>query len=325
MPVRVLCIGGGSGVTRAVLEPLSTLKKKIEIYTLTSMVDNGGSTGALRRELDVLPPGDIRRHLITLADCEEWKKKIWNLRFARDIEFPGGHRGHSFANVFIAGLEYTLGDFEEALEVVHEFLHVRGVCLPATLDKVQLVARLENGEVVEGEDEIDVPKQHDPEHRIVDVWLEPEARAYPLAIQAIQDANYILVGPGDLYSSLIPCLLPHGIREALQESTAKKIFIAPAMTKKGETHWMSIEDMLMEIEKYAGTGFDYALYNTTMPSQERLEAQKREEPLWVDMAKPRNPDSPRIVGRDLLLDQGPIAYDPNKMLPILKRILGLGE
>ena len=317
--VKVLCFGGGSAMPELVLSQLKDVEG-VELVSVTSMVDNGGSTGALRKELDVLPPGDIRRHILALSEAEEWKKKLWQLRFANDVVFGGGHRGHSFANVFIAGLEHVLGSFEEAMKVVHEFMKVKGKCYPATLEKVQLCAELENGQVIEGEDEIDVPKQHDGNLRIVRVWLEPEAEAYPPVVEEIKSADFIIIGPGDIYSSLVCCFLPKGIREAIAETKAKKIFIAPAMTKFGESNGFFVEDFVDVIERYAGTKLDYVIYNTTSVDEKRLRQYKMKEPLLLDVVKCGVEDE-RFIGIDMLLEKGDVAYDPKKVREVLLEIM----
>ena len=175
MSKKIIVFGGGSAVPKLTLKPLK--ERGFKMVGITSMVDNGGSTGVLRRELNVLPPGDIRRHLIALANLspgEEWKERIWNFRFARNIELSPGHFGHNFANVFIAALEKNYG-FEKTLDILHNFLNVRGKALPATLDKIQLVAELEDGELVEGEDEIDVGENHDRTKNGVIAQMRSEA------------------------------------------------------------------------------------------------------------------------------------------------------
>ncbi len=320
--VRVVCFGGGSAMPKLVLSQLKDVEG-VELVSVTSMVDNGGSTGALRIELDVLPPGDIRRHVLALSEAEDWKKKLWQMRFANDIVFDGGHRGHNFANVFIAGLEHVLGSFEKAMEIVHEFMKVRGRCLPATLDRVQLCAELENGQIIVGEDEIDVPKQHDGNLRITRLWLEPEAKAYKPVLNEINKADFIIVGPGDLYSSLVCCFLPDGIREAISRSKAKKIFIAPAMTKFGESNGFSVEDFVEVIENYMGSELDFVLYNTRMPDDKRVREFKLEEPLLLEVVKRKSKDDEggKFVGRDLLLDEGPVVYDPKKVRKALLEIM----
>ncbi|HIE41606.1 MAG TPA: YvcK family protein, partial [Candidatus Aenigmarchaeota archaeon] len=270
---KIVCFGGGSTVPKLILEPLKEFD--LELVGITSMVDDGGSTGALRKEFNVLPAGDIRRHLLALSEAEEWKKNLWNFRFAKCIELSPGHFGHSFANVFISGLEVNYG-FEKALEIYHQFLKVKGKALPATLDKVQLIAELEDGKLVEGEDEIDVGKNHDRTKKIKRVFLKPEAKAYEKALKETKKADFIIIGPGDFYSSLACCFLAQGWKEAMRESEAKKIFICPALTKLGETQNYSIKNFCEKIEEYIGSSLDFIIFNTKFPSRERLEKYREE-------------------------------------------------
>ena len=316
---KILCFGGGNALPKAVLNELKNYD--FEITSVTSMVDDGGSTGVLRKEFNILPPGDIRRHILALSQAEKWKKELWKFRFANDIIFEDGHRGHNFANIFIAGLEYVLGSFEKALEITHEFMEVKGSCLPATLEKVKLFAELENGQILKGEHEIDVPKNRDGKLRIAKIWLEPEAKAYPKVIEAIAEADFIIIGPGDLYSSILPCFLPIGIKQALEKSKSVKIFIAPAMTKLGETYGYGLEDFVAEVEKYA-CKLDFVIYNNSIPSKERIEAFKTQEPLLCELVLPKNNKLPehKFIGRDLLLENGAVEYAPEKVIKVLFEI-----
>ncbi|MCD6381873.1 MAG: YvcK family protein [Candidatus Aenigmarchaeota archaeon] len=317
--IKILCFGGGSGLPEVVLEPLKKYDE-FSISSVTSMVDNGGSTGQLRRDFNVLPPGDIRRHILALSEAEDWKKKLWKFRFGHE-EFPGGHKGHSFANVFIAGLEYVTKDYEKALEIVHDFMRVKGRCLPATTDQVQLIVKLENGEEAVGEDEIDVPKNHDANLKISEVFLRPEGNTYPPVIVAIKEADVIIIGPGDLYSSLVPCFLPKGIKEAIQESKAVKIFICPAMTKLGETQGFDVEKFAGEMERYIGCELDYVLFNNQDPDEGRIKKFKEENPHLLQIVPFEGVSGEKFVGRDLLLDGGPILYDPVKVEKVLVELI----
>jgi len=317
MRKRIVCFGGGSAMPKVVLSELK--KYDFELTSVTSMVDSGGSTGALRRELNVLPPGDIRRHILALSEAEDWKKKLWNFRFAKDMVFENGHRGYSFANVFIAGLELALGDFEKVLKIVHEFMHVKGTCLPATLEKTTLCAELENGKILVGEHEIDVPINRDPKLRIEKIWLEPRVRAYERVMESIENAHAIVIGPGDLYSSILPCFLPEGMKSALNKSDAVKIFIAPAMTKLGETFGYVLEDYVKEVERYA-CYLDYVIYNSFVPERSRIEEYRRRESLLDEMLIAKSEDE-RYVAGNLLLDSGAIEYDPKKVIKILLKVL----
>ncbi len=317
--IKILCFGGGSGLPEVVLEPLKKYDE-FSISSVTSMVDNGGSTGQLRRDFNVLPPGDIRRHILALSEAEDWKKKLWKFRFGHE-EFPGGHKGHSFANVFIAGLEYVTKDYEKALEIVHDFMRVKGRCLPATTDQVQLIVKLENGEEAVGEDEIDVPKNHDANLKISEVFLRPEGNTYPPVIVAIKEADVIIIGPGDLYSSLVPCFLPKGIKETIQESKAVKIFICPAMTKLGETQGFDVEKFAGEMERYIGCELDYVLFNNQDPDEGRIKKFKEENPHLLQIVPFEGVSGEKFVGRDLLLDEGPILYDPVKVEKVLVELI----
>jgi len=317
--MKVVCFGGGNALPKAVLNGLK--KYNIDITTVTSMVDSGGSTGQLRRDFNVLPPGDIRRHLIALSEAPKWKKDLFAFRFGHE-DFGGGHIGHSFGNVFIAGLEYILRDYEKVLEIVHEFLEVKGRCLPATIEKTNLYAVLENGEIIEGEDEIDVPKKHDPNLRIREIFLKPKVRAYEKAIEAVKNSEAIVIGPGDLYSSILPCFLPEGMNEAIKESEAKKIFICPPLTKLGETNDFSVLDYTEQVEKYIKCELDFVIYNNKIPSEEKIR-KYREKESWVYGVVKINSglDDRKFIGADLLASSDDIVYDADNVAKLIIRIL----
>ncbi len=318
MSKKIIVFGGGSAVPKLTLKPLK--ERGFKMVGITSMVDNGGSTGVLRRELNVLPPGDIRRHLIALANLspgEEWKERIWNFRFARNIELSPGHFGHNFANVFIAALEKNYG-FEKTLDILHNFLNVRGKALPATLDKIQLVAELEDGELVEGEDEIDVGENHDRTKKIKRIFLKPQGKGYGKAIEEIKQADVILIGPGDLYSSIIPCFLPKGIKEAIVSSKAKKIFICPLMTKLGETQGFSVMDFTREVERYIGCELDYVVFNNLIPSEDRIEKAKNEGEFLIDLVPFDNiPEEKKFVGENLFSEEEIGKHNKEKLINLL--------
>lgn len=321
---KIVCFGGGNAVSKLLLEPLKNLD--VDLVSITSMVDNGGSAGAIRREFNVLPPGDIRRHLLALSEAEDWKKKLWNFRFAKDIEISPLHFGHNFANVFIGGLEHLLGDFEKALDICHQFLKVKGKCLPATLDQVQIIAELEDGTLAEGEDEIDLGQNHNRNLKIKRVYLKPNGKAYKKAIEEIEAANFIIIGPGDLYSSLIPCFLTEGMKEAVAKSPAKKIFICPAMTKLGETQDYSIKDFADKIEEYLETPLDFVIYNNNIPANERIEKYREEMKGEFVLELPQideDLDKSEFVGEDLLIEEGEIKYDKERTTRVLRKIINV--
>jgi uncharacterized cofD-like protein len=314
MNKKVVCFGGGNVVPKLIMAELK--KHPVTITGITSMVDNGGSTGQLRNDFDVLPPGDIRRHILALSDAPEWKKQLWQFRFGHEV-FDGGHKGHNFANAMIAGTEYALKDYMQVLKFIHEFMEVRDhQALPATIDKIQLVAELENKELVYGEDEIDVPQKHDPNLKIMKIFLEPEAKGFNASIKAILEADLITFGPGDLYSSVTPCLLPKGIKEALIASKAKKVLVCNAMTKSGETNGFFVSDFVDEIEKYAGK-IDHVIYNNKEIAPERIAEYKKENPELLEIVKNDKEENAKFIGADIIAESGDIKYIPEKLIQII--------
>lgn len=315
---RFVCFGGGSAMPKVVLEPLC--RHSSEIVSISSMVDNGGSTGQLREDFGILPPGDIRRHILALSKAPQWKKDLLSFRFGHEI-FEGGHKGHNFANVFMAGLEHIIKDYEKVLDIIHEFMEVEGRALPATIQSTQLFAVLENGEIIKGEDEIDIPKIHNPSLKIKKIYLEPEAEAYEKSLEAVLKADVIIIGPGDLYSSSLPCFLMKGMKENIAQSKAKKVFICNIMTKLGETNEFSVSDFAREVEKYLGCELDYVIYNSKIPSEKRIMEYKKKEPTTLNLVK-INPDldENKFIGKDILADKGPLHHDAGKLIKVLMDI-----
>ena len=243
---KIVRIGGGSsGYTL-----LRSLKAHpVEITAVVNMFDSGGSTGVLRDEFGILPPGDVRRALAALADGEhsEILRSLFNFRFKEN----GSVSGHSFGNLFLTALTAIYGSDIEAIRKASEVLHVKGRVLPVSLDMSHIHAILEDGTEIVGETNIDIPK-HDGSKRIARVFLEPAAVGFTEALEAVRDADVVLIGPGDLYTSLIPNLLVKGMPEALKESKAKKAVVCNLMTKWGETHGFTATDMVKELLAYSG-------------------------------------------------------------------------
>ncbi len=344
----IVCFGGGNAMPKAVLEGLKK-EKGVKITSVATMFDSGGSSGKLREEFNVLPPGDIRRHILALSEAPDWKKELWEWRFNSlgDVEVKpqpsqDRHKGHNFGNVFLAGLEYILRDYKKVLEVVHDFMELRHRALPITIDRTDLVAELEDGTIIEGEDEIDVPQKHNPNFKIKKLFLKPRVKIFPETKKAILNADLITIGPGDLYSSIIACFLPEGVKDALRKSRAKKIFICPPLTKLGETNNFSVLDFSNEIEKYLGFPLDYVIYNTEIPAQKRLNDYKRKEKSFLDLVYPVKPpvkcrlaaispkaklfnrvkinkdlNKKKFLGRNLLVKSCPIIYDSKKVAKII--------
>ena len=227
---NIVVIGGGTGTFTV----LSGLKKyPVNLTAIVSMADDGGSTGKLRDELGVLPPGDVRQCLVALSTSDRLMRELINYRFE-----GGNLKGHSFGNLLLSALEKTTGSFDSAVEKAGEILRIEGTVLPATLDKVTLVARIGN-RTVRGEQTIRDTKLNGSAPRFS---LVPGGRANPKALAAIRSADAIIVGPGSFYTSIIPDLLVRGVSEAIRKSRAKKIFICNLMTHAEHTRGFAVAD-----------------------------------------------------------------------------------
>lgn len=244
---RVVAIGGGTGLPVV----LAALKRYLgtRIADLTAVVtvtDDGGSSGRLREELRVLPPGDIRNCLVALAEVEPLMAELFQFRFGGE----GALAGHSFGNLFLAALAHVTGSFLQAIRISGRVLAVQGTILPSTLESVTLAAELADGSVVHGESKLAC--QGEPVRR---VFLEPATvRALPEVLEAIDAAHAIVLAPGSLYTSLIPNLLVAGVADALRKAAALKIYVANLMTEPGETDGLTLADHLQALHAHGGRG-----------------------------------------------------------------------
>ena len=275
---RIVVIGGGTG--------LSTMLRGLKRYTgnitaIVSVSDDGGGSGMLRADLGMLPPGDIRNCITALANTEPTMMELMNYRFPEGV-----NKGQSFGNLFLAALNGISGSFEEAVTRMNEVLAVTGKVLPVTNANVDLVADFENGASVVGESKI-AAKKKEQNCRIRKVRLEPsEAQALPHAIDAILSADLILLGPGSLYTSIIPNLLVHGIVEALEKAKAPKVYILNIMTQDGETEEYTAFDHLSALMQHSTKDMvDACIYNTA-PVPNTIQARYKTEdaePVEMDM------------------------------------------
>ncbi len=305
---KVVAIGGGTGLSNL----LRGLKEfTSNITAIVTVADNGGSSGKLRDELDILPPGDIRNCLVALADQEPLMEDLFQYRFHK----KGDLRGHSFGNLFIAAMTEVLGDFEEAVEESSKVLAIQGKVLPSTNQNVNLGAIYEDGSEILGESEI--PNE---QKSIKGVYLEPgSVQITERAKNALLEADYILVGPGSLYTSLLPNLLVKGMVDAIQNSKAKKIFITNVMTQPGETTGYSAYDHLKVVYDHIGKQiFDYTIVNRNGSRKDLLEkyAEEGAYPVENDMDKLRKLNIEIVEGK--LIQTGDyIRHDPHKLAELL--------
>jgi len=312
---HIVCLGGGNAMPKSVLVGLKNQPVKLSV--VCAMLDSGGSAGRLRKDYNIVSPGDIRRAFIALANTSPAIEHLLNYRFE-----TGELKGHNFANLLITALELATNDYEKTFQTIKEILNVPHEVLPVTLDNSNIFAVLESGKVIEGETNIDVPK-HNGNLRIKKVYLNPKAKAYPKTVEAINKADLIIIGPGDLYSSLAQILLTEGISEAIKKSKAKKVYICNAMTKFGETNNFSVLDFVKEIEKFLGGELDCVIYNTKKPSFRRLFVYKKTHPELLDLVKFDEDlfKNKKFIGKDILISSGPIVHNPEKLSKIILSLL----
>lgn len=245
MSKKVTTIGGGTGTYQV----LTGLKKyKVDISAVISMADSGGSTGRLRKELGILPPGDVRRAILALSDLPFARKTLEEIF---DFRFKGGEglSGHSLGNILLAALVQITGSMDRAIEETARILNVSGNVFPVTLDKTNLIAILEDGQRIYGESKIDT-RENKLDVPIRKVYLNPKAEVFRKAAKALRESDTIVLGPGDLYTSIIPALLVEGVNEAIEASNAKLVYVVNLMTKKEETREYKASDFIKEIRNY---------------------------------------------------------------------------
>ncbi|MBU0759632.1 MAG: YvcK family protein [Candidatus Omnitrophica bacterium] len=257
---KLVVIGGGTGLS-VLLHGLKEFSSNIT--AIVTVADDGGSSGRLREQFDILPPGDIRNCLVALADTEPLMRDLFQFRFGNESEL----KGHSFGNLFITALSKVTGDFEKAIKESSKVLAIRGKVIPSTFDKVQLVAEHHNGQKTKGETRI--VEQASPIKR---VYLDPAyCRPSKESFEAIDDADVIILGPGSLYTSVVPNLLVSGISERVAKSKAPKVYVCNVMTQPGETDNYTAFDHLNTIVAHTQPDIiNYCIVNTGKVPQELL-------------------------------------------------------
>ncbi len=271
---KIVAIGGGTGLYAL----LSGLKEyPVELTAIVSTMDSGGSSGVLRTELGILPPGDIRNCLIALSSDTRGMYKLFQHRFTK-----GGLANHSVGNLLIAALtELNAGNFFKAIQEAEKILSVKGRVLPVTLQKHHLCARLENGKTLVGEKKLD---EKIAGARIKQVFLKPKASiVLPQALDAIKKADAIILGPGSLYGSVIANLLVDDLPKVIRNSRAKKIYVCNAITEGGQTYGFTARDHVMEVEKYLGkNSLDVIIANSKKPSKKAIAKYLKEHAAFVE-------------------------------------------
>lgn len=283
---KVVVIGGGTG-NFVILRGLK--KYPLDLTAIVSMADDGGSTGILRDELGVLPPGDVRQCLVALSNSSRLMRSLMNYRFEN-----GGLGGHSFGNLFLSALEKVTGSFEKAVEEAGKILSIKGKVIPVTMHQVRLKMVLNNRKILEGEKEVYLSQEIDQGYKTM--YLEPFPKVNPRVIEEIQNADMIVVGPGGLHTSLIPNLLVEGVVDALHKSDAKKVYVVNLMNRKGQTTGFKTSDYMKELVRFLGKDpFDHILINVQKPREELIEAYSEEGDLVEN-----DIEDERLIFADLL-------------------------
>ena len=305
---RVVAVGGGTG--------LSTILSGIKLFTsnitaIVTVTDTGGSSGRLRDEMDMLPPGDIRNCLVALADAGPLIRDLFQYRF----EVGEGLKGHSFGNLFITALSKVTGDFERAIAESSKVLAIRGRVIPSTLEKVTLVGEFMDGSTLEGETNIT-----DAQKPLKNIRLKPDnCRARPEALDAIDNADLILFGPGSLYTSILPNLLIKEIYDAVLKSDAYKVYIANVMTQPGETDNYSAWDHLRILLEHTDPRIVDACFVNVEPIPDEVVGRYKEKgaaKVELDLEQIRQKGYEVIEGRIIKID-GQVRHDPEALARLI--------
>jgi uncharacterized cofD-like protein len=318
---RIVTIGGGTGQF-ALLAGLRDLDG-IDITAIVSMTDSGGSTGRLRDELGILPPGDVLKCVLALSPQRDVVRTILLKRLTGDKRL----QGHNAGNMLLTMLAEYTGNFAIGVKALSEILDARGTILPVTVDKATLVAELTDGNRIYGQRAINVPREMQRE-KIKNIYLVPhhhdDVLPYPPVIKAIGRADYIIVGPGDLYTSIIPNLLVPGVKEAIMATKAKVFYVVNIMTKYGETTSFNCNDFVKHTELFIGRTLDGIIYNNARPKPKILERYKEEE--QAEFVEINENDAfwkhRKIYTADLLsVAGGIIRHDSHKLATLIREII----
>jgi uncharacterized cofD-like protein len=318
--LKAVAIGGGNGLSMV----LSGLKKYVgapetgpfwleKLSAIVAVSDDGGSSGRLRNEMQMLPPGDIRNCMVALSEDSHLLSRLFKYRFPGDGELGG----HSFGNLFLAAMTEITGDFAEAVRLSSEILASKGHIYPATMSDVRLSAILEDGSFVQGETTIGKSTQP-----IKQLKLEPEnCEPMPEALAAIQEADIITLGPGSLYTSLLPPLLVKGVSEAIGQSMAVKVFVCNLMTQPGETDGFNARKHLETVKQYAPQiDFDCIIMNDRVISEEQFSRYADEGAKQIGLRGSISPEiiyNVEIVRADLLDETAKVRHNADKLAQVL--------
>lgn len=315
---KIVCIGGGTGTYQVLL---GLRRYPVNLSAVVTMSDSGGSSGRLRQDLGILPPGDVRRALIALSGFH-LRKNTMNQLF--DFRFDNGElAGHSLGNLLLAALTQITGREDLAISEAAKILEISGQVLPVTIDKTELCALLVDGTIIRGEKNIDF-REIKPDVPIKEVYLSPQGKIFIGAKKAIAKADLIVLGPGDLYTSVIPNLLVTGVCQAIARSKAKVVYVCNLVTKHGETDNFSVSDFIREVKNYLGQSedkFTVVVVNTKLKlptSVAQWYKKYKAEPVKFDK---ENIERIKIVPGSFATSGKFIRHDPQKLARAIMKLV----
>lgn len=318
---RITCIGGGTGLFNVLL----SLKKlpHVLINSIVAMSDDGGSTGRLRESFGILPTGDVRRSLVALSNAPALMNVVLQHRFK-----TGGKmfEGHNFGNLFLAVLAEIKGSMKEGVKCLGDILNIKGIVIPVTDTGVKLLAAFEDGTVITGESKIDTAEGRHPDCRIKELWHEPKAECNMDAYSSILNSDAVVIGPGDLFTSVITNLIVDHMPEAIAKTDAKKIYLCNLMTKPGETAHYGVFEHVREIINYLGGDYlDYVVVSNTKLSGKAVDSYKMRGQFPVsigNLSKLKEITKAKIVMYDVSHEKELVRHDEDKLRNLLIKIIG---
>nr|MDD3720688.1 YvcK family protein [Candidatus Gracilibacteria bacterium] len=327
--INITVIGGGSGTFNVLygLKKIFTEEER-NLSVIVTMTDSGGTTGEIRDKYGVLPPGDIRRAIAALARDTGFVRKLFEYKFVDEVGVIGGNK---IGNILLTVLSEIKGGFESGLEEACKMFDTEGQVIPVTLEDVHLGAIFDDGTKIIGEKYIDVSdknvfeRTHNLDQNVKEAFLVGEKLDLnPKAYDAVMNADIVILGPGDFYTSLVPNLLFNGMKEALTKTKAKVVYVSNIMTKKGETTHYELPDFIDNIEKYAGKNLDYVIVNNGHISDELVEKYKEEEgkkPVKMKDTYDFSGKSYKIIETDLVNESDVVRHDPVKLGKVIRSLV----
>jgi uncharacterized cofD-like protein len=312
--VRIVCLGGGTGLYH-LLRGLKSLPDAY-ITSVVTMADDGGSSGRLRAEFGILPPGDVRRSLVALSDAPQLMSEVIQYRFGAGE----GLTGHSLGNLILTALSDLTGSLPDAVRALGDILHISGVVLCASRDAATLCAQMEDGSIIRGESAIDQCEGRPPNLRIAKLWQEPQPSCDLDTFASILTADVITIGPGDLYTSVLANLTVSGISDAIRDSKARVVYIVNVMTKPGETTGYKTADHVREVVRYLGADrLDAVIVSNTPLTEEHLSAYARLNQAPVSGALEGSTRA-RLIEADVAHPAELVRHDGAKLAAVIREL-----